>query len=44
MCLAVPGKVLSINAGGDDVFPGPVGTVDFQGSRVEVSLQMTPAV
>ena len=43
MCLAVPGKVLSINPAGDDVFSGPVGTVDFQGSRVEVSLQMTPA-
>ena len=40
MCLAVPGRVIAVEAG-----DGPIrrlGTVDFQGSRVEVSLAMTP--
>lgn len=41
MCLAVPGKILSVrDAGGDAA--GRVATVDFQGSRVEASLAMTP--
>jgi hydrogenase expression/formation protein HypC len=42
MCLGVPGRILSITTaegiGGD-----PVATVDFQGSRVEVSLALVPA-
>ncbi len=36
MCLAVPGKVIEIR--------DQEGTVDFQGSRLEVSLLMTPDV
>jgi len=40
MCLAVPGKILSVNEGDDAL--ERVGTVDFQGSRVEASLAMTP--
>jgi hydrogenase expression/formation protein HypC len=42
MCLAVPGRIVSIESGRDDPFSGPLATVDFQGSRVEVSLQLTP--
>ncbi len=42
MCLAVPGRIVSIESGGDDSATGPLATVDFQGSRVEVSLQLTP--
>lgn len=41
MCLAVPGKIIDIRKEGD----GPasnVGTVDFQGTRVEVGLAFTP--
>ena len=34
MCLAVPGKILERN--------GDAGVVDFQGSRVRVSLVLTP--
>jgi len=41
MCLAVPGKILSVREIEDDP-AGPVATVDFQGSRVEASLAMTP--
>jgi hydrogenase expression/formation protein HypC len=43
MCLAVPGRVVEIRetAGSG---PGPVGVVDFQGSRVEANLAMTPGV
>jgi len=41
MCLAIPGKVISIEES-----TGPAGgqlaTVDFHGSRVEVSLAMVP--
>ena len=40
MCLAVPGKILSINEGEDAL--SRVGIVDFQGGRVEASLAMTP--
>ncbi len=39
MCLAVPGKVIDISR--DDV-TGVIGTVDFQGSRLDVSLAMIP--
>jgi len=42
MCLAVPGKIIDIRA--DDAGPmgGAVGTVDFQGTRIEVGLAFTP--
>ena len=41
MCLAVPGKILTIT--NDEADPlGQLAAVDFQGSRVEVSLAMTP--
>lgn len=42
MCLAVPGKVVHVQEieGGSSV--GSVGTVDFQGSRIDVSLAFTP--
>jgi hydrogenase expression/formation protein HypC len=42
MCLAVPGKLISVTAG---AAPGQVdraGTVDFQGTRVEVGLAFVP--
>ncbi len=47
MCLAVPGRILSVQRDGSDEAPaalagGAVAEVDFQGSRVEVSLAMTP--
>ncbi len=41
MCLAVPGKILSIVDGVDPGI-GRVATVDFQGSRIEASLAMVP--
>jgi hydrogenase expression/formation protein HypC len=44
MCLAVPGKVVAIAKDEADPIAGHVATVDFQGSRVEVSLAMTPQV
>jgi hydrogenase expression/formation protein HypC len=42
MCLAVPGKVLAITTDEADPIGGHVGTVDFQGNRVDVCLAMTP--
>ena len=43
MCLAVPGRIVEIlGDGGGDAGVGPVATVDFQGSRVDVSLAMAP--
>lgn len=42
MCLAVPGKIIAARRSEDDPITGSVGTVDFQGSQVEVSLAMTP--
>jgi len=42
MCLAVPGKIAEITDAPDDPVGGRVAAVDFQGSRVEVSLAMTP--
>ena len=42
MCLAVPGKIIEIKESADDTASGPTGTVDFQGSKVEASLAMTP--
>jgi hydrogenase expression/formation protein HypC len=41
MCLAIPGKVISIEES-DTVAGGQLATVDFDGSRVEVSLTMVP--
>jgi hydrogenase expression/formation protein HypC len=43
MCLAVPGRVVEVSDAPEGA-PGPVGTVDFQGSRVEANLAMTPGV
>lgn len=40
MCLAVPGKIVSVTA--DTAAEGSVGTVDFQGSRLDVSLALVP--
>ncbi len=42
MCLAVPGKMLTVAKNDDDPVGGLTGTVDFQGSRVDVSLAMIP--
>jgi hydrogenase expression/formation protein HypC len=41
MCLAVPGRILDV-AATDDPVTGSVATVDFQGSRMDISLAMTP--
>lgn len=40
MCLAVPGKILSVT-GSADAPAGRLAIVDFHGSQVEVSLAMT---
>ncbi len=40
MCLAVPGKIITVRDGDDPT--EKVGTVDFQGSRLDVSLALTP--
>jgi len=43
MCLAVPGRIVEILAGGGGASAvGPLATVDFQGSRVDVSLALSP--
>lgn len=42
MCLAVPGKIVAIAGGGETGSVGSTGTVDFQGSRLDVSLAFTP--
>ena len=42
MCLAVPGRIVELMAEESDPGGGPVGTVDFQGSQVDVSLAMVP--
>ncbi len=44
MCLAVPGKIIAVKRDEDDPVMGYYGTVDFQGSRIEVGLAMTPEV
>ena len=41
MCLAIPGKVISVEKS-DAAVGGEIATVDFHGSRVEVSLAMVP--
>ncbi len=40
MCLAVPGKVISVT--GSDSETGRTAIVDLQGNRVETSLALTP--
>lgn len=42
MCLAVPGKIIEItdNPSGEAI--GAAGTVDFQGSQIEVGLAFVP--
>jgi len=42
MCLAVPGRIVGVRKeeGASEV--AALGTVDFQGSRIEVSLAFTP--
>lgn len=42
MCLAVPGKIIAVSEGAGETALGRGGTVDFQGSRVDVWLAMTP--
>ena len=41
MCLAMPGKLIAVAPAASDG-GGADGTVDFQGSRVDVSLAFTP--
>jgi hydrogenase expression/formation protein HypC len=40
MCLAIPGKVLSIESGSDEIFR--MGVVSFDGINREVNLAMVP--
>lgn len=42
MCLAVPGKIIEIKTADPAPATGAVGTVDFQGSRLDVSLAFVP--
>ncbi len=42
MCLAVPGKIVVIDEADKSDAGGATGTVDYQGSKVAVSLVMTP--
>ncbi len=42
MCLAVPGKILEIQNADNATAVELAGTVDFQGSQIQVSLAMTP--
>ena len=42
MCLAVPGRIAEVRDDPDEPVVGRSATVDFQGSRVDVSLAMTP--
>ncbi len=42
MCLGVPGKILHITPPQGGISGDAVATVDFQGSRVDVSLAMVP--
>ena len=42
MCLAIPGKIIEIEPHDESSPMGPFATVDFQGSRTEVCLTMTP--
>jgi hydrogenase expression/formation protein HypC len=40
MCLAIPGKIIDVQSADDPT--RRTGTVEFQGSRIEASLAMTP--
>lgn len=42
MCLAVPGKIIGIKTTEPSPAGGSIGTVDFQGSRLDVSLAFVP--
>lgn len=42
MCLAVPGKIVEIKSDDPATATGAIGTVDFQGSRLDVSLAFVP--
>lgn len=42
MCLAVPGRIINICEDDAEPMTGKVGTVDFQGTRIEVGLAFTP--
>jgi len=42
MCLAVPGKIVEVDDRGAEAALSRVGTIDFQGTRIEASLAMTP--
>ena len=42
MCLAIPGKVVSIEPGSDEIFR--IGTVSFDGINRNVNLAMVPEV
>lgn len=42
MCLAIPGKIVTIKEPDTAALPGKLAQVDFQGSRIEVSLAMVP--
>lgn len=42
MCLAVPGKIVAVRGEDSADAAGRIGTVDFQGSRIDASLAFTP--
>jgi len=42
MCLAVPGKIIQLKTTDGQEEAERVGTVDFQGTRLDVSLAFTP--
>ena len=42
MCLAVPGKIIELKENPTGAPIGSVGTVDFQGSQIEVGLAFVP--
>lgn len=42
MCLAVPGKIIQLRESEPAPVTGTIATVDFQGSRLDVSLAFTP--
>lgn len=42
MCLAVPGKIVQIKTAAPTPDTGSIATVDFQGSRLDVSLAFVP--
>lgn len=42
MCLAVPGRIVVIKTADPAPSTGAIGTVDFQGSQLDVSLAFVP--